>query len=175
MDYCNICRISYLCALYTCCCNNKEVYLTMITATMLGIILLATRNFVAFYSVVSTLLSICALFQYDHDPRLLFLFSLLHSIRWAVALHPPHQSDSKIVHPSAQPAPDWENNLQPASFHTHYFLPLHAASRLLQAACGESVSQRETRSHSAKWGTMTPFLKTVVALVLTSLLLLAVQ
>ena len=63
MDYCNICRISYLCALYTCCCNNKEVYLTMITATMLGIILLATRNFVAFYSVVSTLLSICACFS----------------------------------------------------------------------------------------------------------------
>ena len=67
MDYCNICRISYLCALYTCCCNNKEVYLTMITATMLGIILLATRNFVAFYSVVSTLLSICALFQFSEQ------------------------------------------------------------------------------------------------------------
>lgn len=88
------------------------------------------------------------------------LLSLHHSIRWAVALYPPHQSDSKIVHPSAQPAPDWENNLQPASFHTHYLLPLHASSRLLQAACGESISQRETRSQSAKWGTMTPFLKT---------------
>ena len=167
----------------------------MITATMLGIILLATRNFVAFYSVVSMLLSICALFQFSEQSthmimiqdcsvskaltwswsKIVVFISLLHSIRWAVALHPPHQSDSKIVHPSAQPAPDWENNLQPASFHTHYFLPLHAASRLLQAACGESISQRETRSHSAKWGTMTPFLKTVVPLVLTSLLLLAVQ
>lgn len=163
-----------------CCCNNKEVYLTMITATMLGIIFLATRNmWPCTVSLVSTLLSICACFSrwanHSHDrDQDCCLLSLHHSIRWAVTLHPPHQSDSKIVHPSAQPAPDWENNLQPASFHTHYLLPLHASSRLLQAACGESISQRETRSQSAKWGTMTPFLKTVVALVLTSVLL-AVQ